>query len=282
LEIIAKFLKIGFINNSINFSDLIQGEKFIELANNVNIFYKHTHKVNDFFKSHLDYNYNFILISHNSDAYVTNNPRNINFVKLDEHADFNLITNECKLWFAQNIELINPKLIPIPIGFPNNIYYSDKFELLKINKQKKRNISNLVYLNSNIKNNFLIRSHIYFLFKNVRHVTAIKGQQGLNFQKFINDLRNHLFVICPEGNGIDTHLIWEAISQDCIPIVMKNNNNLFFRDKLPILWVDDFKLISDIDFLLNEYKRILYTNYDLKEYHFSYWKNYILIESKNF
>ena len=34
-------------------------------------------------------------------------------------------------------------------------------------------------------------------------------------------LLNYMFVICPEGNGIDTHRMWEALYLRTIPIIKK-------------------------------------------------------------
>ena len=51
----------------------IQGEKFISLANNKNIFYCHTHDVNNFFNN-LPVKDNFILLSHNSDGHIAYEP----------------------------------------------------------------------------------------------------------------------------------------------------------------------------------------------------------------
>lgn len=273
-QILDKFIKEGYINNNIDFDDLIQGDKFVELANRIDIHYSNTHNVNSFFTS--KFNGEFILISHNSDACVTNNPRQINLVKSHEHADVSLMPKNLKFWFAQNVEVFQPNIIPIPIGFPNNFYYSNNFTLLEENKRSERKIKNLVYLNSNIRNNYNIRSKIYDYFKYKNYTTVVKGRHGVGFKNFISDLRAHLFVLCPEGNGIDTHLIWEAIAQDCIPIVKLNNNNFMVRDALPILWVRDFREINDLEYLFSEYCRIVNCKFNLKEYHFSFWKELIL------
>ena len=54
-------------------NDIIQGEKFITLSNNEDIFYTDIHNVYSFFNN--PPNNDFILITHNSDGCITNTPK---------------------------------------------------------------------------------------------------------------------------------------------------------------------------------------------------------------
>jgi hypothetical protein len=264
----------GFIEFQINSKDLIQGDKFVKIANNRNIFFCETHKVNDFFKNN-NIKKKYILISHQSDAIVTDNPRNINRVRFDEHANINLMPNNCIKWFAQNVEVLNSKLESIPIGFHNDKDYKENFNKLEKLKKEKRNIKNIVYLNVNIKNNYTERAHLYDLFSKSSYVTKLRGEFGIDFESYIEDVRSHLFMICPEGNGIDVCQPFEAIYLGCIPIMKKNINNLNWRE-LPICWVDNFDEILDIEYLIKAYDLIKNSNHDLQKFHFNYWQQKIL------
>jgi hypothetical protein len=82
-----------------------------------------------------------------------------------------------------------------------------------------------------------------------------------------------MFVLSPEGNGIDTHRLWEALVIGTIPIEKRNINNSFYSD-LPICFVNKWSDIT-LDFLEKEYIRIKSTNYDLNKLTFSYWKDKI-------
>ena len=50
--------------------------------------------------------------------------------------------------------------------------------------------------------------------------------------------------MCPWGNGVDSHRIWETLFLGSIPIVKRHLtfNNL---ENLPIFFVDDFRDISE-------------------------------------
>jgi len=112
--------------HDINISDVLQGEKFQKLADNTTIFYRHTHNVNDFFKT-IDFSHDFVLISHNSDGKITNIPGKAAAGHLltngkSPDADVINIPKNLKKWYAQNVTYESELIVPIPIGLEN--YYN--------------------------------------------------------------------------------------------------------------------------------------------------------------
>jgi hypothetical protein len=254
---------------------IIQGEKFISLADNKKIFYCHTHDVNNFFKN--DFNEDFILISHNSDAVVTDNIRNRNSVPANLHANIKNIHDKCVRWFAQNVEVEHDRLESIPIGFENSYCQPSVMKLNKIANiiNKDKHIKNLIYLNLNINNNISERLPIYEMLKHKSYATTEYGRNGLAFDEYLDNLYNHKFMVCPEGNGIDVHQPWESIYVNTIPIQKKNINNKNWRE-LPICWLDDWSQLEDEDFLISEYDRITNTKFDKSKLYFDFWQNKII------
>ena len=61
-------------------------------------------------------------------------------------------------------------------------------------------------------------------------------------------LNKYQFLLCVEGNGFDTHRIWEALYLGIFPIVLKTNwsSSLDYL-KLPILLVDDLSKVTSDD-----------------------------------
>ena len=89
-------------------NDIIQGDRFQMMASD-SICFVETHNVNEFFRNCVS-SEPFVLISHQSDAIVTNRPRLINRVRSEEHANIDLIPDNCVMWFAQNVEVRHPRL----------------------------------------------------------------------------------------------------------------------------------------------------------------------------
>jgi len=250
--------------------ELIQGQKFKQLPNNNDIFYCHTHDVNNFFDN-LRIENDFILISHNSDWSVTDNSNNQGF------ADIRKIPNNLKKWFAQNVNCVNDRIESLPIGLENSEWFvhEKKIEKLLNIRNTEKNIKNLVYLNLNIQNNITVRQPIYDMLRKKPYVTTEYGRNGLGYDNYLNNLYNHKFMICPEGNGIDVHQPWESMYINTIPIQKKNINNKNWRE-LPICWLDDWGQLEDENFLNSEYERIINSNFDKSKLDFNYWRNKIL------
>jgi hypothetical protein len=251
-------------------NDIIRGEYFRGLENiKCNVFYKDTHDVNSFLKN--PPKSKFILISHNSDGAVTRNPK-----KYD--ADFNLTPTNLKHWFAQNVEVDDPRITSLPIGLENFMWFKDrKIKSMKNILTTKKNINNLLYVCHNINTYPKERKEPYELFKNKSWATVVNGRNGNGFDDYIKKIHNHKFVLCPRGNGVDTVRLWECLYMNTIPIVMNNFNVKYFKD-LPILIVDDWKEITE--------KRLndTYTLYNNKQWNkeklnFSFWKNKIIQEA---
>jgi len=57
----------------------------------------------------------------------------------------------------------------------------------------------------------------------------------------IKRLSEYKFCICPEGNGVDTHRLWEALYLKTVPIVIKSNfTNILKNSNIPLVIVDSW------------------------------------------
>jgi hypothetical protein len=266
--------------------DFIQGDKFKELGtftyspkvravddydklpNTLNlpllkdgdIIYTHTMYVNQLFALLAGLSVKVNIISHNSDVNVGNG--------------FTLPENIIK-WHTQNVNTNNPLIESIPIGIENDrrILKVPKKEIMEAKLKTPRKIRDLLYINHNSKTNPTVRKPLYKMFAGKCWVTAKYGVNGKNFIEYLDDIYNHAFVLCPEGNGMDTHRTWETLYMGTIPIEKRNLNNRFYQD-LPICFVDDWEEITEV-FLLLEYRRIQNLGWNMKKLTFEYWRNKI-------
>jgi hypothetical protein len=252
----------------------IKGEHFVGLSDNEKIFYCHIHEVMEFFKS--PPKNDFVLITHNSDGCITINPKRTNNGSSND-CDFSkiLIPKNLKKWFSQNVDVANDLIESIPIGLENSTWFThiNKSEKIKKKSVEEKKFKNLLFVCHNIDTNPRHRLTPYSLFSEKSWATVISGKNGYNFDEYLNNLHSHKFVLCPEGNGIDTHRTWETLYVGSIPIEKRNLNNQFYQD-LPICFVDEWDEIDE-EFLNNEYKRINNTNWNLDKLDFNFWEKKI-------
>ena len=93
----------------------------------------------------------------------------------------------------------------------------------------------------------------------------------LTLENYSKNLKEYKFVLCPQGNGIDTHRIWEALYSGAIPVIQKHisHKNL---EGLPILFLDDLRNISS-EKLTTYLEKINYEDLDFNKLTCSYWLN---------
>ncbi|MHC4634335.1 MAG: hypothetical protein ACYSYU_03855 [Planctomycetota bacterium] len=257
--------------------DWIQGDKFIEIAdfcyappararddynkliNTLDeprgIIYTHTMYVSGLFDT-IKQGGEVVVVTHNSDDSARITPPD-NVVR----------------WYSQNVDIVHPRVESIPIGIENNRWHPQKRGKMLRCLSEKRDYKNLVYINHSIRTNPLERALIYDMLEGKTWVSAARGRNGHGFDEYIKNIYNHKFVICPQGNGLDTHRTWECLYMGTIPVVRRDINNRFYTD-LPICFVDLWEDITE-DFLEKEYTKIKSQTWDLKKLNFAYWKNKI-------
>lgn len=263
--------------------DWIQGEKFIGLADykyspkskstddydnlqntlnlhrvkNCDIIYTHLMYVKQLFEILNLISGRVIVVSHNGDNRID---------------DFFEIPNSVEKWYTQNVNVKNPKVESIPIGLENNRW---SIRLMKKEKMETKllipkTLKNLVYMCHNTKTNYIERIKPYKILGEKSWVTS---ETNSSFDQYLNNLYNHKFMICPEGNGLDTHRMWECLYMGTIPIEKRNINNQYYTD-LPISFVDDWEEVT-VDFLAKELERIQSGTWNMEKLTFEYWKNKI-------
>lgn len=226
----------------------------------VNIVYTHTYYVKQLFAILKYLKEKFVIITHNSD------------INIDKSF---IVPNNVIKWFAQNVNVQNPKIESIPIGLENTYWFKqfgDKRVFMKQTTATIKNISNLAYLNCSERTN-PTRKKVVEYFKGASYVTYVKGANGINTLDYFHNLYNHKFMICPDGNGIDTVRLWESLYMKTFPIVKRSINTEFYND-LPICYVDNWEDVTE-EFLNKEYDRLSKGIWNFDKLNFKYWINKI-------
>lgn len=89
----------------------------------------------------------------------------------------------------------------------------------------------------------------------------------LEFEKYLETLNEYKFVLCPRGNGLDTHRFCEVLLMGSVPVVERNSISDLY-EKFPCIIVDTF---NNVDYEL--LKNYVYSEHKYKEF-----ENYISIK----
>jgi len=200
------------------------------------------------------------LVTHNSDENITEQYRPL----LDDP--------KLQAMISQNVCIEHPKLHILPIGIANSMWNHGNLTPIKMlmtfSAEKK---SRDLYFHFNMNTNRLARELCY------KQISA-KGftfEQPKSHMEYLLHLSKHKFAICPEGNGIDSHRIWECYYLGVIPIVHKSVFTQKLRQILPCILLDNWSDLNLFDCLQQYYT--LYN--ELMEKHnmlkLSYFENMI-------
>lgn len=243
------------------------------LHNGKDIFFCKT----DFLLADFDYisklNNQVILISGNSDYPITD--------KLVNYAPKNIIK-----WYTQNALSNNNIIKPIPIGLENKIEserkghgvsYYEKVSLKE--KLLSRNInitpSKYIYCNFNVNTNISHRSYVKSFCEHIDYIDV--DNCNLSLYNFFSKLLEYKMVLCPAGNGVDTHRIWEVLYSKRVPITVRVGNFKIYElyEKLPIIILDDISQINNYSYINECYNIQIKKGFDNKNLITKYWEDKI-------
>lgn len=193
------------------------------------------------------FNNPFILISHNSDYNIVDDITTQNIVNCPK-----LIK-----WYGQNVGYINPKISFLPIGIANRKWpHGDPSFFENIQFEQKTKKTKNVFMNFQTHTNYDKRIVCYniMISKGVTFLPQVEPKQN------IERMKSYKFCICPDGNGYDTHQLWEALYFQCVPILLRSKYSEIVQKEtgLPMILLDSWN-----DFNIDElpdYNSINFTN----------------------
>jgi len=258
-----------------NTTNYIELNKLSSLHNNNTIFFCKTDYLLQDFEYISKLNHDVVLISGNSDYAITDTL-------------MNLAPPNIKKWFAQNAVSYNSKLEPIPMGLENKLpssrdghgigYFdraSTKEKLLLSISENTIEPSKFIYANFNTYTNLAYREPMRHIAQQCSYIDWEDPKFSLQtlFSKFLD----YKMILCPVGNGIDTHRLWEVLYCGRIPITIKIGPYKIYDlyQKLPIIVLDSIDQLIDKSYLLSKYEEIKQTIYDNNILTSSYWQHEI-------
>jgi hypothetical protein len=208
-----------------------------------------------------------VLVTHNGDYHVT-----------DAMAEYARATGVTR-WFAQNSSTEDPLVIPIPIGLERARWFPHlhKRDVLVSGMATQGAIlpSKLCLSNFSLSTNYVERSTCLKAGRSYSTTHEASSVTQDVYHWYVNEVLDHHFVLCPNGNGIDTHRLWETLYLGRVPVVTSSVPVRAFSD-LPILILDSWEQLSSDR--LNGYLTGLLSGgvpYSLDKLRFSYWQTII-------
>lgn len=234
----------------------------------------------------------YILISHNSDscapglidfngflkeeAYPVDLRNMITKTPTSRNLSSYLDDEKIIVWFAENANIIHPKLIPIPIGLANRYWPHGKIEILKqAIEQGFQEKKHFLYLN--ITTNTPERRYITDFF--AESLFAYNSEKK-PLLEYLIELSQSLFVLSPPGGGIDCHRTWEALYMGAIPIVRTSCLDSLFSD-LPVIIISRWEDINE-EFLKKKFDEIRRKNLNIDKLFADYWQKLIITTRNNY
>ena len=247
-------VKSDFEYNSLiknEFDKCIDLEDLYDYYNNPYIVFCYSHSINILASKLYLFKNPFILITHNSDTNITEDCVTLEILETDKIIK----------WFCQNKMYNHPKLYFIPIGIANSMWPHGNLDYLmdivkySLNKEK----INDFYFNFSVNTNRNERE----LCKNELIKKGLQYISDFDYYNYLKNLSTFKFAICPPGNGVDCHRIWECYYLGVIPILKRSIFTEEVSTHFPCIILDQW---TDFDYnnILNQYSSLskkLYESY---------------------
>lgn len=201
--------------------------------NNPRKIFCYTHRLDQFMQSLPFLQNPFILVSHNSDDHVTEK-----YLPLLQYP-------KLLFWHAQNLLLSHPKLGHLPIGLANSMWPHGNQETLAAVVEQAYEKTHSIFFGFSLHTNPSERIPCYEALKD-----KLTWQPTVGFQQYLETIATYKYAICPPGNGVDCHRIWECLYLGVIPILLRSP----FTERLPFpCYIVDRWEELDIERLLQLY-----------------------------
>jgi len=169
----------------------------------------------------------YVLVTHNSDLPIAD-------------ADAARLPGNVAAWFGPNVATDNGRVHPIPLGLANSRWPHGDIGVWRRALGIPRTQVNLLYVNFNPATNPKAREPLLAMFRPMPWATV---ERDVPLEHYAAQLRRHPFVLCPPGNGFDTHRTYEALHLGACPLVLDDGH--LWPDVLPLLRVRSWAEVTE-------------------------------------
>lgn len=181
---------------------------------------------------------------------------------------------------AINASNFGSRLSSIPLGVTNFSKDSAPFNILG-NLQIMLEAANstprisdyngVLLVNFSVSTNLKKRNKLIKILENMEIRNLVPDYSRFGRLNFLQQVRKQSYVLCPEGNGIDTHRIWETLYLGGIPIILSSNVLNPLLTDLPVLIIRDWNELYDKKFLETKWYEMQTKKYNFEKLKASFW-----------
>ena len=182
--------------------------------------------------------------------------------------------------YATNAIYNNDKIIPFPYGLQRKMNDEDnRIEIMRelVEKDEHQEPTKLLYINCGLgkERNAPERAYLPH-FEQYDWATCRFNKDSMHFtyaqyREFLTEMKDHKFMICPQGHGIDCHRNWELLYMRRVPVMKQSPYFARLMQGFPVLFVERWEdvteeLLIKNDHLYQEALQMDLTKLDLNNY----------------
>lgn len=169
---------------------------------------------------------------------------------------------------------------PIPLGLTNSTNESElhtlfgnqnHLEVANHNSHYLKAFNNTYIANFTVSTNMSERSRIFTILEEAGHKIEIPNFSEEGRISYLKSLRESSFVICPVGNGLDTHRIWETLYMGGIPIIKSHHVLNILVEGLPVLILEDWRELLNESIMEERWYQLQQGEFDFGRLDVDYW-----------
>lgn len=177
---------------------------------------------------------------------------------------------------AVNAEFYHEKVYPFPYGLQREMEDDPRLKIMKevVEKDEHQEPTKLLYINCGLGKERNDKERVYLpYFEQYQWATCRfdKDSKFFPYEKyldFLTELRDHKFMICPLGHGLDCHRNWESLYLRRVPVMKEHQYMRRLMKGFPVLFVHDWsditeKLLKDYDYLYQQVQEMPLKKLDL-------------------
>ena len=155
---------------------------------------------------------------------------------------------------ATNAVYNNDLIHPFPYGLQRQMGKKDKrLKIMKeeVGKDEKLEPTKLLYINCGLGDERNVKERAYLPYFNDKKWATCRFDKNSKFfsyekyRNFLDEIREHKFMICPQGHGIDCHRNWESLYMRRVPVMKEHSYFRRLMEGLPVLFVDKWEEVTE-------------------------------------